>query len=195
MKKITGIILAGGRSSRMGSNKARIKIAGISCIERVMNALRPVAGEILIIADPAEYAGLGATVYPDILKEGGPLAGICTGLLRSATEENIFAPCDMPFLCPELYRHLLRISPRHEITIPSLGKEVYPLCGVYLRSCAGRLLECVKNRERKVKEVISRFRLHTEPLDAVYGLNDPGMLANLNTPQELASVPGREYEN
>src|SRR5438046_2516502 len=110
MINTTGFITAGGRSSRMGTDKAWLELGGRAMIEQVIAALAPVTGSVAIIANSAEYARLGLPVFADAQSGIGPLEAIRTALANSATSRVLLVGCDLPFVTEDLFRFLLNIS-------------------------------------------------------------------------------------
>ncbi|MDQ0492570.1 molybdenum cofactor guanylyltransferase [Paenibacillus brasilensis] len=108
MLEVTGIIVAGGRSSRMGQDKALLQLGGVTVLERIAAVLGKVAGRVIVVTrDIQQYSGLGLETMADLYPGLGPLSGIHAGLSASTTEWGIVVACDMPFVQPEILRALL----------------------------------------------------------------------------------------
>lgn len=184
-KEITGIVLAGGKSSRMGSDKGMIKLNGKKFIEYIIEALIPNVSDIIIIANNDKYNNLGYEVYEDIIKECGPLGGIYTGLMNSRTESNIIVSCDIPFINSGLIKHIIKNMGRADISVPVFEGNTEPLCAVYTKGIAGKLHDLIINNELKIHNVLKHFittQIHiTKSLD----FYNNRLLANINTPEEL----------
>ena len=105
---ITGFVLAGGKSSRMGKDKGLMLMNGTTMIEHSIRALTPLCTSIIIIANNNNYKNLGYQVYSDNIKDSGPLSGICTGLSLTKTNINFFTTCDSPFVNSELLSVLIK---------------------------------------------------------------------------------------
>jgi len=132
----TGIILAGGRNSRMGSNKALISIGGRSAIERVVELLTPLFSTLILSTNsPEEFAFLGLKMVPDLHNDVGPLAGIHAGLSASATERCFVIPCDVPLMTTRVIRHLLDDPSDCPVTVARADGFIQQLPGVFHRSC------------------------------------------------------------
>lgn len=124
----TGIILAGGHSSRMGENKALLKIGGRTVIERIADQLASVSAEMIIVANNQEdYQFLGLPMVSDHWKGKGPLAGIHAGLLASNTQNNLIVACDMPFISVELGKILLKELDVRQAAVPEIKGRLHPL--------------------------------------------------------------------
>ena len=143
--KVTSIILAGGKNRRLGRNKALEAIQGRSVLEHVMEQIRPIASQILIVTSEKQsalLAGFPAETLVDIYPDRGPLGGIYTGLLASQYSHSIVVACDMPFLNTELLHFMTELSPGFEATVPRIwGETAEPLHAVYSKSCLGKMKE------------------------------------------------------
>src|SRR5258705_9801290 len=109
-----GFVTAGGRSSRMGTDKAWLELGGRAMIERVIAALAPVASPVAIIGNDPRYSRLGLQVFADINVGVGPLEAIRTALANSSTERVVLAGCDLPFVTSELFSFLLNVEGKHQ---------------------------------------------------------------------------------
>ena len=97
--EVTGVILAGGKSSRMGKNKALLELGGKRIIESEINLFKSIFKEVILVTNsPLEYAGFDIKIVTDIFPEKGSLGGIYTGLFYSSYDYSFVASCDMPFL-------------------------------------------------------------------------------------------------
>ncbi len=130
----TGIILAGGKSTRMGEDKGLVFLDGSPMIAHVIEHLKEVVDEIIVIANNAEYQQFGFPVYPDLVMDKGPVGGIYTGLFYSKTEVNLCISCDAPFVSAQFLRWLLSRANSSNITLPRFNENVHQLIGVYKKS-------------------------------------------------------------
>ena len=141
--KITSLVLAGGKNQRLGRNKAKEVIGGQSLIEGVIEKLKPLSQQILIVTSK-ERPDITATgdvqVLTDLYPDKGPLGGIYTGLMSSQHTSNIVVACDMPFLNTELLRYMIERSNSYDAVVPRLGeRKLEPLHAVYSRNCLDRM--------------------------------------------------------
>ncbi|MBT5404168.1 MAG: molybdenum cofactor guanylyltransferase [Crocinitomicaceae bacterium] len=130
----TGIILAGGKSTRMGEDKGLVFLDGSPMITHVIEHLKEVVDEIIVIANNAEYQQFGFPVYSDLVMGKGPVGGIYTGLFYSKTEVNLCISCDAPFVSAPFLKWLLSRANSSNITLPRFNENVYQLIGVYKKS-------------------------------------------------------------
>ncbi|MBQ4900101.1 molybdenum cofactor guanylyltransferase [Paenibacillus sp. Marseille-P2973] len=139
---MTAIILAGGRSSRMGSNKALLPLQGIPVIERLVRELDTVVGRVIIAGgnQPEAYSYLGKEIFSDVYPGAGPLAGLHAGLTAAETPWSLAVACDMPFASREVFEWLVeRVrtaekSSGPEAIIPVVQGRVQPLLAAYRRN-------------------------------------------------------------
>src|SRR3989338_6495006 len=118
IKKVTAIILAGGKSSRMCRNKAFIKLKGKTFIEKIIVTLKSIFDEVIIVANEVEkLKGLKVRVVKDIVPNRGPLSGIHSGLVNSKTLINFVVACDMPFLNPGVINQMVRIANGYDAVV------------------------------------------------------------------------------
>ena len=116
---VTGVILAGGESRRMGQNKALIQLGDDSLIGHVIRRMRLVTDELLLITNtPTEYAHLGLPMHSDIVPHTGALGGIYTGLMSASYDTVLCVGCDNPFLVPNLLTYLVSVLGEYDAVMP-----------------------------------------------------------------------------
>jgi len=189
MQNASGIILAGGKGSRIKRNKALITLPdGKALIERSIGVLKKIFPEILIVANQTEvYRAFGVRVVEDLVKGKGPLGGIHTGLTYSTSHLNFVMGCDMPFPQPALIRLLLEECSGYDVVIPEAAGEVEPLFAVYSKSCLPVITDNLHKGELKVRNVLARLRVRRIGEDEI-DRADPERLSffNVNTDGDLA---------
>ncbi len=184
---MTGIVLAGGKSSRMGFNKACIEFGGKRLIEATVDCLRALFPEVLIIAnDPPLYAYLGVKVIPDLIPDSGSLGGIYTGLSAASHPACFFVACDMPFLNADLIKLLIREAEGWDVVVPLVGGELQPLHAVYAKSCLPLIKEAIDGGVLKIARFFPKAKVKIIEEPAIRAV-DPHLLGfmNVNTPPEL----------
>ena len=130
--EITGVVLAGGKSQRMGKNKALLTLDNKTFIASVTDVLKACFQETIIISDKKEeYLSLGCPIFPDILKNVGSLAGIHSVLTNSKTERVFISSCDMPMINTNMIEYLLGYHTRELILIVKYKNRIQPLFVVY----------------------------------------------------------------
>lgn len=145
---VTCVILAGGKSSRMGQNKALMKLGSKTVIERMIDIVAPIFNEKIIITNtPGDFKFLGLPVYEDVYKYKGPLAGIHSGLLHSKSERNFVLSCDIPLMTAEMINYIVDFPTDKPVTICQAAGYLQPLAGVYSKKIFSALDEHLKNFE------------------------------------------------
>ena len=178
-----GFVLAGGRSSRMGRDKALLEADGQSLLNRVAQAVREAAGTVALIGDPGKYGRLGYPVYPDVFTGCGPLAGIHAALRVTGAEWNIVTACDMPDLTTEFLSHLLEVAEKSgcDCLLPAgESGRPEPLCAVYRRHSLERIKRALENGTRKILDGLEG--LHVE----IVRVSGTEPFRNINTPEDWA---------
>ena len=185
--KVTAVILAGGKSSRFGSDKAFIKIKGAPLIRKQIKILKKIFKKIIIVTNaPHKYRANSSLrgsdsdrsnpknviaspsarndtwirnvkIVQDIIKNCGPLAGIYSGLMASDSFYNFVVACDMPFIKASLIRYILRNKNSYDIIIPKIDKKTHPLFGVYSKNCIPVI-------ERRFMEISRRIKVESRKL-------------------------------
>jgi molybdopterin-guanine dinucleotide biosynthesis protein A len=142
---ITGIILSGGRSKRMGHNKSFLVIHNRTVIERIAGLMQSVFSKVILITNtPAEYKMLGLDTYEDIHKNTGPLAGIHSGLVNSKTEKNFIISCDVPVMTEKIIRYIADYKTDKKITVCIADGYLQPLAGIYHKSLADSIESSIR---------------------------------------------------
>jgi molybdopterin-guanine dinucleotide biosynthesis protein A len=186
MTDIDGVILAGGRSRRMGRDKSTLQVGGISMLERVARAMRPVVERIRVSGIELDDNG-GYETQPDIYPGLGPLAGIHAGLSTTDAPAVLVVACDLPFVTTELLTGLIdALSPAHDAVVPRVAGRAVPVCAVYSRSCVERLETALKRGELAATRFADEIVTHFVEGEALARLDPSGVgLRNINTPDEL----------
>ena len=183
-KSLTGIILAGGKSSRMGTDKAFLIYNNKTFIEHVIEALKPSVSDIIISANTEVYSSLGYKVYNDSIPNCGPLGGIYTALSNSKSEKNIVISCDMPLVNAHLIKYLIEHAQEEQVNLLAHNGNVEPLCAIYNKSCLPILKTCLKNNFLKMKNVLRQLSIHKIEIKNELFYH-PQLMSNINTPTEL----------
>ena len=188
---ISAAIMAGGKSKRMGQDKAWIELDGEPLIKRVAIVLGQVADEVIVVANEPRYASLGLRVVKDGYPEGGALGGIATGVGAATHDTVLVAACDMPFLSANVWRALLGHAGEADVVIPRVGSELQPLHALYTKACVPHMARALAENRLRVIAFFDQVRvlpIEEPELRAV----DPTLRAftNVNTPEELADALG-----
>ncbi len=193
--QITGFVLAGGASRRMGRPKALLTLDGETMIERQIRRLRAVAGRVVVLGPPELLLPLEAEIIADEMPGRGPLGAIYTGLLHTRTEYNLFLGCDLPNITPAFLAALARRAFQTEADatwprIPPRGDQ--PLCAVYRRRALPAIRAALERGENRVRRLARRVRCQRigwpELRRAGFGRR---IFDNMNTPADYADARRR----
>lgn len=203
MKPITVLILAGGRSARMGRDKAWLEIEGIPLVERVARRLLPLAAEIVFSAnDAARFAQLAARlpvpaqVVADIFADAGPLGGIHAGLTAARHDTVLAVATDMPFVNHAVVEGMVGLCEEADAVVPRLAAEGFdepqpePLHAIYRRSCLPAVERALAANRRRVVSFLADVRVCYVDEPFLRTL-DPELWSfrNVNTPEEWRAIP------
>jgi len=187
---MTSIILAGGRSLRLGRTKYLETVGDKSLIQWVIDRLAIVSAEIIIATAHGEEIPCSSDVrlrtVADIYPGKGPLAGIYSGLVAASSRRAIVVSCDTPFLSVGLLEYMTQTCPGADIVVPRIKEKVEPLCAVYSRNCVDPIRELLEQNELKIIELYPMVTVrHIE--EAEIDVFDPEHLSffNINSQVDL----------
>ena len=183
-----GFILAGGKSSRMGRDKALIELDGLPLIARVIAAVSPVVTDLTLIAnDAATYAPLGLPIEPDRWLGAAALGGIGTAITHAAGRRALVLACDLPFVTAPFLRWLVDLDPAADVTLLETESDgFHPLCAVYSARCLAPIEAAIAAQRLKVTGFFPEVRVRVVRESELRAVGfTPLLLANLNTPAEL----------
>ena len=189
---VSGVVLAGGASRRMGSDKALLSIDGQPLIARVANRLRTVVDEVIIAANDRErYGAYGDRCVPDVYRRVGTLAGIHAGLQAAAHDLALVVGCDMPFLDPAVLAWFAETAMASDADLVVLrhGDFVEPLHAVYRKSCLPAIEATIQSGERCAYAYWDQIRVQYVSPNEIVSL-DPNLdsFRNVNTPGQWSQA-------
>ena len=178
-KHVTAVILAGGKSSRMGTDKGILPIQGKPMIGRIIDVVKTVVEDVVVIANNQNYHHFGLPVYVDIIKDIGPLGGIITAFVKSNADKILFLTCDSPFITRELLVKMIASCEDYQVVVPihNTITEQFPV--IYNRNCLAVMQQFADTRDfrlRKLNELFSVRKIN---------VSKNNMFFNINTPYEL----------
>jgi len=194
---VTAFVLAGGKSSRMGEDKAFLKLGGQTLLDRALELAKTVASSPLIVGSEAKFAAFGRVVE-DVYTERGPLGGIQAALTRTCTELNLMVAVDLPFLQPSFLNYLVSRSRETKavVTVPMVEGTLQPLCAVYRRGFADVAERSLLAGRNKINPLFAEVETAIiEPEEWKRNGFAEEMFRNLNTQQdweEARRVAGRD---
>jgi molybdenum cofactor guanylyltransferase len=193
-KQVGGFILAGGKSSRMGCDKALLEIAGVSLIARAAGLLQCVTGDPKIVASPSLYSSLGLPLVADDWPGCGPLGGIATVLRVSNTRWNLIVACDLPYLTKAWLDFLIEraLKSRADAVVPMNERGAEPLCAMYHKSAERRIRAAVADGVRKVTDSFANIRVeYLEPSEWKAFASEGLLFKNINSPADYEEAKAR----
>ena len=153
-------ILAGGKSNRIGTNKALLQVGESTLIERVVAAAKTCDPRPAIITNtPAEFSFLNLPMIADEVADAGPLGGIYTALKHCRTSHCLVLACDLPFVSADIVRYLAETGPAHEALVLRAANGPEPLCATYSESCLPVIRRHIDKQTFKVQEIFSEIKV------------------------------------
>lgn len=189
--KVAGVILAGGRSSRMGHPKPFIEISGRRMIDIILEKLKCLFDEILIVADKEkDFSSYGCRAVTDKIKGCGPLGGIYTGLKEMFSEAGFFVACDMPYLDTALISEIItEVDFDNECVIPKHSKGIEPLHAVYSRGILPKIKLLLDDRKLSLRELLADCSCKYIDVEASRARS----FININTEEDLTRCQSRLF--
>lgn len=205
--EVSGIILAGGASRRMGHNKAWLDVGGVPVIERVLQVLRNVVSEIIIVTNEfSQFELLNVRLAKDIHPGTGSLGGLFSGLQSASFQYAAVVGCDMPFLNEELLEFMRSLTAGHDIVIPSVPNDrkststtvsisgletakkanLHPLHAFYSKICLDPIEQAIRREDLRMISFHDGLKLRIVSSNEVEAYDPEHLsLLNLNTPEDL----------
>lgn len=190
---VTGVILAGGKSRRMGENKALLQLGGDSLIGHVIRRMRLVTNELLLITNsPAEYTHLDLPMYADIVPNTGALGGIYTGLTHASHDSVLCVACDSPFFAPRLLTYLVSVLAEYDAVMPYTTSRdkthltLQTLCAAYSKSCLSIIERMLQESELRIHALQEWAHIKRISPETWQKFDPDGMsFFNINTPEDF----------
>ncbi len=192
--QVGGFVLAGGKSSRMGGDKALLEIDGVSLIGRAARLLKSVAGDPTIIGSTSLYRSLGTKIVADDWPGHGPLGGMATALRVSRTPWNLIIACDLPYLTKAWLDFLIEraLKSKADAVVPMNERGPEPLCAVYHKNAENRIRSAVEGGVHKVTDSFSRLRVeYLEPGEWKAFASEGLLFKNVNSPADYEEAKAR----
>ncbi len=184
-KHITAFLLAGGKSTRMGTDKGMALLHGKEMAVHMTTLLQKVFQDVIIIANHPDYSAFHLPVYDDLLIDKGPLGGIYTGLTYSNTPWNFFIACDMPYMRSEIIESLSGHLNDQDVVVPFNQNRFEPLCAFYNKSCMRIIENQLEQEDYSLQKLISL--LNYKSIDVQnYFKQEGDPFLNINTKEELS---------
>jgi len=190
---ISGVILAGGMSSRMGQNKALMALGGKRLVDRVVEVMRVVFHDLLMVTNtPEVYADLGIPMVGDVWPEKGSLGGVYSAIYHVTTPYCLVVACDMPFLNAAVMRYLITQIADYDVIVPDVLDELQTLHAIYSKACLQPIARRLEANRLRIVGFFPDVRVRTVTASELQPY-DAELLAfqNLNTPEELQAAEQR----
>jgi molybdopterin-guanine dinucleotide biosynthesis protein A len=190
---VTGIILVGGKSRRMGRDKALLEIEGRTLFDITLAAFREALDTVILIGDrPERFVAHDLPVYPDIYP-GSALGGLYTGLVRTETSHAFVSSCDLPFPCSGIIRHLTALASGNDVVVVETGAGYEPLFAIYSQKCREPIRRQIESGNYCVYDFYPYVTTRIITVAEIAHLGDPARIfLNLNTPEEYRRIAGKE---
>lgn len=197
VQDLTAFVLAGGKSSRMGEDKAFLELKGKTMLDRALRNLRALTPEAMIVGERSRFAAFGPVVE-DVFRNRGPLGAIHAALTASATEFNLMLAVDLPFIEVAFLRYLVKQAQRTEalVTVPRAQGRLQPLCAIFRKGVQQFAEHKLVRGENKIDLLFDTVntRIIEEAEIAREGFS-LAMFDNLNTPAEFERAKKRKCLN
>lgn len=182
---ITGIILAGGKSSRMGSDKGFLSLKGSLFMEYIIAALNPLVQNIIIVSNNSNYDEFGLERVNDLIKDSGPIGGLYTGLYHSKTDYNMVLSCDVPLIKTFVLEQLIANKrDSYEVVQLRSNNRTIPLIALYQKQCMEKCLELLEMGEKRLRVAVDQFNTKTISIDPEW----EEYVKNINTIEQLIEI-------
>ena len=190
IKNTNGYILAGGKSSRMGTDKGLLLIEGKAMIEYVIEQMPPIFDKLVIVSNNPEYEKFGLKVIPDLIKDIGPAGGIYTALHHSEAKLNFMVSCDMPFVTQEAIAFIVKNADENQIVLLENQGKLEPLFGVYSKECEEKWLQLIQQGKFKLQDMVLHFKVKTIPVEnnEIFAAS---FFKNINTKEDFNNALNR----
>jgi molybdopterin-guanine dinucleotide biosynthesis protein A len=187
-KTLSGFVLAGGRSSRLGEDKAMLNYKGKPLLIHSLEIIRPFCQNLYVSGNKPEYSIAGVELIPDLYHECGPISGLFSVLNRSETDWNLVISVDVPLINSDLIELLIANKNDYDCIVPRHSLGIEPLIGLYHKKAITTMKELIESGDFRLTNLLSA--LNTNYFDCDFLLNDnPGLFLNVNRPDF------REYKN
>ena len=193
---MTGIVLAGGRNSRMGCDKAGLPWQDSDFLQVILQKLAHFCEELIVVTNSTQRKPLAGTRYvSDIIPRCGPLSGIHAGLISSSSSHAFVTACDMPYLSLSAANYICSLSSNWDVVVPGNEDHLEPLFACYAKTCIPVIESLLKKNVRKTQALFPLIRCKKIPLDMLKTF-DPQLklLCNINSPSDYQTAL-REISN
>ena len=184
---IAGVLLAGGKSTRMGTDKALLQLHGRPLISYSADTLRQVFKTVILAANSSgRYDFLRLQSVPDMYTDCGPLGGIHAALTYLPMEKIFVLACDTPYVPSDLVRYLISQETNASLVVPSIENRLHPLCGIYSQGCLAAITRQLESGRYRVHDLFDLLPNKAVPITPDLPFYRDDILRNINSPEDLA---------
>lgn len=180
LSDVTAVLLAGGKSSRMGSDKGLVEFQNKPMAFHILEVLNNLFSEVIVISNSCNYNDSGFRVFPDSIAFKGPVGGIVSAFEHTNSKWIFVIACDMPLITKEAILKLYEAKKNAEICLPATKDGIEPLCGFYHTAIQQKLIEMIHNDILKMQSIVKNFRLNLVEFDG-----SEKLFLNFNTRADL----------
>ena len=187
---ITGIILSGGKSSRLGEEKGLAAFNGKPLVSYAIEVLRPISGKLIISANNQieEYEKYGYDVVQDEFSGVGPMGGILACLKKSESRFNLILSCDTPFISTALYEYLLKSAEYYQVVVPKHDGFIEPLCSIFATNVLWELQNSMERGSYKMRDFFDKVNFKAIDISPELSFFNEDLFVNINTPKQLKGL-------
>ncbi|OIP93174.1 MAG: hypothetical protein AUK24_00460 [Syntrophaceae bacterium CG2_30_49_12] len=187
---MTGIILSGGKNTRMGTDKAFLKIGNERLIDRIVKIFREIFKEVILVTNsPLAYLDQEVEIVTDIFKDKGALGGIYTGLFYASYGHAFVSACDMPFLNGHFIEYMMEHSGSYDIVAPDPTDGLQPLHAIYAKKCLPSIKKLITEDKLKITGFYRGLKTFMVPEDIIKSFDPEGkMFFNVNSKEDLKLI-------
>lgn len=185
MMQITGIVLAGGKSSRMGTDKCCLTLGGISLVEIALHKLQTLCSEVVISSNSYDFDHLGVKVIRDLITDSGPLAGIYSAIKKTNAQNYLVLPADLPFMTTDFLKQLVEPSGNYDVVVPRNNEGfIEPLAAYYSRACLPVIEESLLSGDFSVYKIFKKLNVRYFEWENLPIAGNKLLFMNLNSPED-----------
>lgn len=188
--KMTGIILSGGKNTRMGENKALIRVNGERLIDRTVRIFKEIFKEVILVTNsPLEYLDQDVMMVVDIIKGKGALGGIYTGLFYSSFDYSFVSACDMPFLDSDFIKYMIASIGHNNIVVPAASSGLQPLHAIYSKRCLAPIKKRIDTGNLKITGFYNRLKTCKISANTIKSFDpEERVFININSKEDLEQI-------
>jgi molybdenum cofactor guanylyltransferase len=187
---MTGVILSGGKNTRMGTNKAFLEIDGERLIDRTTRIFKDIFQEVILSTNsPLDYLDHDCAIVTDIMKNKGSLGGIYSGLFFASHDHAFVSACDMPFLNRDFIEYMIERADNYDIVVPKLTDGLQPLHAIYSKRCLPAIKRVINQDKLKITGFYKGLKALEIPGDVIKSFDpEVKMFINVNTRSDLEQI-------